>query len=195
MTEENMDLNRQVELFLAAIREEGAKSYAQIEATTEAETAAALTLADRQEKERADAAVKIAASRAAAQSNRRLSGGRAALRAELAAQRDALQQDVFAAAREKLARFAESDAYADWLQKSAERMACALGNGCTLYARSADLPLLHATAGCTLAADDTIALGGLKGNNRTSAADDTLEMRLAAQRDWFLEHSGLSIDF
>jgi vacuolar-type H+-ATPase subunit E/Vma4 len=196
MTEENIDLNRQVEQFLATIREEGAKSCAEIEAKTEAEAEAALADATARETKRADEAIRVATARATAQGNRQMSEGRAALRAELAAQRDALQKDVFALARAKLAAFTQSADYAAWLQKSADTIAAALGKGCTLYARSADLPLVHAPAGCTLAAaDDQITLGGLKGASGDAVADDTLEARLAAQHDWFLEHSGLSIDF
>ena len=39
-------------------------------------------------------------------------------------------------------------------------------------------------------------LGGLKGANPAKgvAADDTLEARLEAQHDWFLENAGLEIN-
>ena len=51
-------------------------------------------------------------------------------------------------------------------------------------------------AGCTLQPDDSIRLGGLRAENRAAhmAADDTLSTRLAAQRSWFLENAGLSIE-
>ncbi len=195
MTEENLDLNRQVEQFLATIREEGAKSCAEIEAKTEEDAAEALAQTERREKARSAEVIRVATARATAQGNRQLSDGRAALRAELAAQRDTLQKEVFALAQNKLAAFTASAEYAAWLQKSAARIAAALGEGCTLYARRADLTLFKAPAGCAVAADDSIALGGLKGVSGAAVADDTLETRLAAQHDWFLEHSGLSIDF
>ena len=54
----------------------------------------------------------------------------------------------------------------------------------------------HAPAGTVLEADDSITLGGLKGANPAKgvAADDTLEARLEAQHDWFLENAGLEIN-
>ena len=47
-----------------------------------------------------------------------------------------------------------------------------------------------------LEADGSITLGGLKGANPAKgvAADDTLEARLEAQHDWFLENAGLEIN-
>lgn len=50
-------------------------------------------------------------------------------------------------------------------------------------------------AGVALAADDTITLGGLRAANPATglAADDTLEARLDAQHDWFLQNAGLEI--
>ena len=64
---------------------------------------------------------------------------------------------------------------------------------------AADLPLLknvELPAGTVLEADDSITLGGLKGTNPAKgvAADDTLEARLEAQHDWFLENAGLEIN-
>ncbi len=196
MTEDNIELNRQVEQFLAAIREEGAQNCAAIRSKTEAEIEAALAEAQKKEKARSEETVRFETVRAEAQANRQMSEGRAALRAELAAQRDELQKQVFDAAREKLAAFAAGADYAPWLEKNAQHIADMLG-ACTLYARSADLALLkgHVPAGCTLAADDGIALGGLKAASAAEAADDTLEARLKAQYGWFLEHSGLSIEF
>ena len=56
-------------------------------------------------------------------------------------------------------------------------------------------PLVTIFAGVALAADDTITLGGLRAANPATglAADDTLEARLDAQHDWFLQNAGLEI--
>ena len=105
--------------------------------------------------------------------------------------------DAFAAARTQLATFAAGKDYAAWLVKSAAALAETMGESGTLYARTADLPLLQGKlpAGVALAADDTITLGGLRAANPTTglAADDTLEARLDAQHDWFLQNAGLEI--
>ena len=116
---------------------------------------------------------------------------------ELAAQRQQIAADAFAAARTQLAAFAAGKDYAAWLVKSAAALAETMGESGTLYARTADLPLLQGKlpAGVALAADDTITLGGLRAANPTTglAADDTLEARLDAQHDWFLQNAGLEI--
>ena len=105
--------------------------------------------------------------------------------------------DAFAAARTQLAAFAAGRDYAAWLVKSAAALAETMGESGTLYARTADLPLLQGKlpAGVALAADDTITLGGLRAANPATglAADDTLEARLDAQHDWFLQNAGLEI--
>ena len=89
--------------------------------------------------------------------------------------------------------------YAAWLQKEAASLAETLGENAKITARAADLPLLknvELPAGTVLEADDSITLGGLKGANPAKgvAADDTLEARLEAQHDWFLENAGLEIN-
>ena len=96
-----------------------------------------------------------------------------------------------------LAAFAAGKDYAAWLQASAAALAETMGESGTLYARTADLPLLQGKlpAGVALTADDTITLGGLRAANPATglAADDTLEARLDAQHDWFLQNAGLEI--
>ena len=102
-------------------------------------------------------------------------------------------------AREQLAAFVAGKDYAAWLQKEAASLAETLGENAKITARAADLPLLknvELPAGTVLEADDSITLGGLKGANPAKgvAADDTLEARLEAQHDWFLENAGLEIN-
>ena len=41
--------------------------------------------------------------------------------------------------------------------------------------------------------DATIRLGGLRAKSGAVEADDTLDMKLEAQKDWFLQNSGMSI--
>ena len=65
-----------------------------------------------------------------------------------------------------------------------------------LIGRQSALKNVELPAGTVLEADDSITLGGLKGANPAKgvAADDTLEARLEAQHDWFLENAGLEIN-
>lgn len=189
------ELDHRAERFLDSIRDEGESSCAEIRAKTAAERKAALAQARREEKKKAAQTVEFETARAEIQGNKSLSEQRAAIRAELAAERGRLQQSVFDAAEQKLREFTESKDYAPWLEAGAKEMAAALGEGAVLRVRTADLPLLQGKLpeGCRLEADDTIRLGGLRGCSDRNVADDTLESRLSSQREWFLEHSGLSI--
>ena len=111
--------------------------------------------------------------------------------------RQALADEAFAAAAEKLRAFTEGEDYTAWLQAEAKTLAGRLGQGTVLYARPQDLARLgDLPAGCTAEADPSIELGGLRAENKAAhmAADDTLTSRLAAQRPWFLENAGLSIE-
>ena len=178
------ELDTRAERFLESIRAEGEAACAAIRTETDAEI-------DRQLDEARQA------QQAKAEHTLHFETERARTRAKLAAQRQQIAADAFAAARTQLAAFAAGKDYAAWLVKSAAALAETMGESGTLYARTADLPLLQGKlpAGVALAADDTITLGGLRAANPATglAADDTLEARLDAQHDWFLQNAGLEI--
>lgn len=191
-----LELKARAQQFLASIKAEGERQCADIRQKTDAEIEAALAEVKKTEAARAESTVAFETARARTQANRALSAARTEARAALAARRAALADETFAAARAKLADFTRTDAYGPWLRQSAAALAQRLGEGTVIRARAADLTLLgKAPAGCTLQADEGIALGGLRAENpaKALAADDTLEARLAAQRPWFLENAGLEI--
>ena len=189
-----IELKTRAEQFLKSIQAEGERECAAIREKTDTEVRETLSAAKAEEQARA---VAFEASRAKTQANRALSAARAEARASLAARRQALADEAFAAAAEKLRAFTESEDYTAWLQAEAKTLAGRLGQGTVLYARPQDLARLgDLPAGCTAEADPSIELGGLRAENKAAhmAADDTLTSRLAAQRPWFLENAGLSIE-
>ncbi|MEA4964212.1 MAG: V-type ATP synthase subunit E family protein [Oscillospiraceae bacterium] len=190
-----IEMDHRAEQFLVSIRDEGEQDCTEIRAKTESAVAAVLERTWREEQEKAERTIRFESARSEVQGNKTLSQRRAAVRAELAKQREDLQGEIFSEAEAQLRAFTESGDYPGWLADSAASLAKAMGPGTVLYARTVDLPLLreHLPAGCTLEADDTIHLGGLRARGSVSAADDTQESRLERQRSWFLEHSGLSI--
>ena len=191
------ELDTRAERFLDSIRAEGEAACAAIRAETDAEIQRQLEETRKAQQARADSTLHFETERAHTRANRELSAARMQARAKLAAQRQQIASDTFAAARDQLTAFAAGEDYAAWLQKSAANLAKTMGQGAVLSARTADLPLLQGKlpAGVTLAADDTITLGGLRAANPATglAADDTLEARLEAQHDWFLQNAGLEI--
>ena len=168
------ELDTRAERFLESIRAEGEAACAAIRTETDAEIDRQLDEARQAQQAKAEHTLHFETERARTRANRELS-----------------------AARTQLAAFAAGKDYAAWLVKSAAALAETMGESSTLYARTADLPLLQGKlpAGVALAADDTITLGGLRAANPTTglAADDTLEARLDAQHDWFLQNAGLEI--
>lgn len=192
-----IELKARAEQFLKSIQAEGERECAAIRQKTETEVRETLSAAKAEEQARADRTVAFEASRAKTQANRALSAARAEARAALAAHRQALADEAFAAAADQLRAFTAGADYAAWLQAEAKALADRLGAGTVLYARPEDLKLLgQLPAGCTVEADPSIELGGLRAENKAAhmAADDTLTSRLAAQRSWFLENAGLSIE-
>ena len=181
------ELDTRAERFLESIRAEGEAACAAIRTETDAEIDRQLDEARQAQQAKAEHTLHFETERARTRANRELSAARMQARAKLAAQRQQIAADTFAAGKD----------YAAWLVKSAAALAETMGESGTLYARTADLPLLQGKlpAGVALAADDTITLGGLRAANPATglAADDTLEARLDAQHDWFLQNAGLEI--
>ena len=192
------ELDTRAERFLESIRAEGEAACAAIREETERAINSQLDETRRTENTRVERTLRFETERAKTRANRDLSAARMAARATLAAQRQKIADETFSKSREQLAAFAAGKDYAAWLVKSAAALAETMGESGTLYARTADLPLLQGKlpAGVALAADDTITLGGLRAANPATglAADDTLEARLDAQHDWFLENAGLEIN-
>ena len=192
------ELDTRAERFLESIRAEGEAACAAIREETERAINSQLDETRKTENTRVERTLRFETERAKTRANRDLSAARMAARATLAAQRQKIADETFSKAREQLAAFVAGKDYAAWLVKSAAALAETMGESGTLYARTADLPLLQGKlpAGVALAADDTITLGGLRAANPATglAADDTLEARLDAQHDWFLENAGLEIN-
>ena len=193
------ELDTRAERFLESIRAEGEAACAAIREETERAINTQLDETRRTENARVERTLHFETERARTRANRDLSAARMAARATLADQRQKIADETFAEARSQLAAFAAGDKYAAWLQNEAAALAEALGENANIAARPADLPLLQNVklpAGAALTADDSIAIGGLKGANPAKglAADDTLEARLEAQHDWFLENAGLEIN-
>lgn len=133
--------------------------------------------------------------------NRTVANERTQQRARLTDKRGAITDEVFGDAREKLTAFTESDGYADFLKKSAAGFAAVFPQGdVTVYARPGDMRFaddIKKAFGrdCKVESSDEITIGGCRAGvaGGSTVADDTLDTRLEAQREWFLENSGMSV--
>jgi len=133
--------------------------------------------------------------------NRTVANERTQQRARLTDKRGAITDEVFGDAREKLAAFTESDGYADFLKKSAAGFAAVFPQGDVIvYVRPGDMRFaddIKKAFGrdCKVESSDEITIGGCRAGvaGGSTVADDTLDTRLEAQREWFLENSGMSV--
>ena len=113
-----------------------------------------------------------------------------------------LCKKVFDAAGEKINEYTKTDSYREKLVSSAKEIAEAFDGGdVELFLRKEDLVFsddLKAIFknGCVVTESDDIVYGGLRAADRKThcLADDTLDTKLKEQKEWFLEHSGLSIE-
>ncbi len=119
----------------------------------------------------------------------------------LAKKREEITSSVFEKVNEKLAAFTKSADYVSFLRKSITSLVAEIGDGAVIYVRESDLPLcrekladIKGVAAFEKSGD--IKLGGASASNaeRTVFAVDTLESRVAAQRELFKERSALSIE-
>ena len=133
--------------------------------------------------------------------NRTVANERTQQRARLTDKRGAITDEVFGDAREKLTAFTESDGYADFLKKSAAGFAAVFPQGDVIvYVRPGDMRFaddIKKAFGrdCKVESSDEITSGGCRAGvaGGSTVADDTLDTRLEAQREWFLENSGMSV--
>ena len=192
--------NERAAKFMQAIQRDGEKRRTAIIQAIDEEIAAELekvkTAAEAKARQMGDYEKVRLQDRLQEETNRKLSHNVVETGAELAARRSEIAQEVFDACEERLAAFTAKPEYADYLKKSADALLALLhADKAVFYARPQDVEAAKSAvpAGCEVTADTTIRLGGLRAKCGAVEADDTLDMKLEAQKDWFLQHSGMSI--
>ena len=119
-------------------------------------------------------------------------------KAALAEMRKKVTDEVFAGAFDGIKRFVQTDAYAEFLEKSASSMGGLYDGKAEILIRKADdgfKPLILKAFGkpADFVYDDSIVLGGIKVHfaDKAVIADDCLDSRLEAQKKNFINTSGL----
>ena len=119
-------------------------------------------------------------------------------RRALLARREEILEEVLQKAGQRLAAFTGTADYAAFLTASAKKALAVLRTEKpTVYLRPADMSrqaeITAAIGPCCFEEDANIRLGGLRMTDEAGkiAVDDTLDTRLAAQRTWFQQNSGL----
>lgn len=108
--------------------------------------------------------------------------------------------EVFQKAKDKLIRFTDSPDYEEYLRRSAAEIAAMFpGERITVFLSERDMPRVDSLRAILPDAefkeDPAVRIGGIKAYCREKGilADDTLDTKLADQREWFIENAGLKV--
>lgn len=120
---------------------------------------------------------------------------------ELFLERAKMTESIFEKAAKKLIEYTNTAAYKDSLIENAKAIAKLFdGNDFVLYVNAKDMdsaPKIKSLfdKNVEVTVDKTIKIGGIKGYCKAMniVADETLDSKLYAQRDWFIENSQLSV--
>ena len=120
---------------------------------------------------------------------------------ELFLKRSKMTDSVFEKASEKLIEFTKTQNYSEMLINSAKEIADFFGcESCVLYVNERDMDSADKIkelfkGNAQVVSDKTVKIGGIKGfcDAMNIIADNTLDSKLYAQKEWFIENSGLSI--
>ena len=140
-------------------------------------------------------------SRIQADKNRQISIMNENTAKELSHLRSELTDKVFAAVVEELLQYTKTEDYKQLLIRSVKEILGALGDEeLEFFLRKEDLPLAGEICKAIdkkldFKAADDIKLGGVKaiGRKTESLADNTLDLKLEAQKEWFFANSGFEI--
>lgn len=188
--------NERAAKFMQAIQRDGEQRRAAIMKAIDAETDAELEKAKAAAEAKAQQMGDYEKIRLQEDTNRRLSHSVMDIEAELAQKRSQVTDEVIGACEEKLAAFVAGPDYSAYLKESSRALLKMLhAETAEFYARPEDVKAAEAAvpAGCSVQPDEGIRLGGLRAKTGAVEADDTLDVKLDAQKDWFLQNSGMSI--
>ena len=116
-------------------------------------------------------------------------------------ERSQMTAEIFNLAAEKLGDYIKTAEYREKLKESAKAIAEVFdGCDCVLYLNERDLDFAGElkeffSGNVEVKADKTIKIGGIKGYCACKGiiADETLDTKLEAQREWFVENAALSV--
>ena len=122
-------------------------------------------------------------------------------RSKLFVERSRMVDEIFEAAGEKLIAYSATDDYKEALRNSAREIAALFeDNDCVIMLSERDMSAAEEIKGffggnVQVQADQNITIGGIKCfcESKSIIADETLDTKLQAQREWFVEHAALSV--
>ena len=192
----------QLSLFLNSINEAAKSSTEKIIREAEEYRVAELDKAKEQAAETGWQYIKRESEKLKAGSNREVSGDLASLRKEFYVRRNQIAEAVLDQVRERLTAFTSTEEYKAFLLDSVRKIAESFsGDAFVLYVSKEDIThrnllVTAAKAIEKVEADDSITIGGCKAfsKKRSLEIDDTLDIRLEKQKEYFYSSCGLQFD-
>ena len=119
----------------------------------------------------------------------------------LLVRREELSQEIFENVTKRLRDFTQSEEYSEFLKQKLDALREEKKlSGSVVICRKEDLPLMERLTGdsqiAALQGDEEILIGGFRCQNLSEGflADETLDMALEDQKEWFFTNSGLAVD-
>ncbi len=193
---------KKTEAFLSAIHTLAAEECKRIDEETESIREQRLKTMQSEAKKRYQTEMEYEIARIRADANREISQKGEESRRTLSDLRTSLCEQVFSRARAQIEAYTKTDAYREFLLRSAQKIGEMFRGGeVTLFISQADSDKADAICksfgeACTVTVSSDILLGGIRAADRKShqLADNTLDTALTEQKAWFLEISGLSVE-
>lgn len=190
--------------FYNAINDYAKKQRLRILYETEAQNAAELTRAESEALSDAYRMIQRETAEMRASVTKELSSHEYEGRRALFERRVDIEKKVFDEAAEKLSAYTATPDYKNYIYKAvlaAAKTFSSSPDGTVFRVREEDMTFAESInsaygSKCTIEADSTIQLGGLRALNEGLgiAIDATLDARLEQQHEWFCENADLSID-
>ena len=187
---------------MSAIHTLAAEECKRIDEETESIREQRLKTMQNEAKKRYQTEMEYEIARIRADANREISQKGEESRRTLSDLRTSLCEQVFSRARAQIEAYTKTDAYREFMLRSAQKIGEMFRGGeVTLFISQADSDKADAICksfgeACTVTVSSDILLGGIRAADRKShqLADNTLDTALAEQKAWFLENSGLSVE-
>lgn len=196
-----MDQNTKVDRFVEAIMKESEKKRELIEQETQQYINEEISKCQSQLKRESYTFMQKRSSAIREDIGREIADKQLEGRKALFRRRAEITDDIFSKASLRLAAFTQTPEYKDFLHRSAEKLSKLFKDNVILYVRPADVKLAQKVAETVFSRyeieeDESISIGGLKASDKDKKiiADDTLDVRLLSQHDWFAENSGLDVE-
>lgn len=195
-----LNQNDKIERFADVINKNAQAQCKKIEKRAEKFKKEQLSSLEKQSKQELEGRLNFEIDRISAEINGEITRLQNESKLKIAARRSEITAEVFSKASNQLAAFTASDKYKPFIESSIKALSEQIDGNIIIFAKSDDVETVKAIAAAYDEIKDVMLLGSISiggiaasSEDETVFVDDTLDSRLAAQKEWFMAASGLSI--